>query len=249
MAPEHADNNIWVALLPLLLTACGGEPDDTAVRAYLLEHPEIVLDNPEVKQAISAAAEQRRRQAEESARRYVLANNRQIIRSPLTPTLGNASANISIIQFSDYQCAPCKQTYGELEIVKNSRDDIEVLYLELPVYGSNSELAARAAIAANVNGVFVDYHRSLMQSDAMLDVARIREAAIAAGMTDAQVENSFANPETIEYLAELRELAEKLDVNGTPTYLIGNELVRGGMTAAQFTAALNRQLPSEIRSR
>ena len=234
------NNNIWVALLPLLLTACGGEPDNTEVRAYLLEHPEIVLDNPEVEQAISAVAEQRRRQAEESTRRNVLAANRQLIRSPLTPTLGNADANISIIQFSDYQCAPCKQTYGELEIVKNSRDDIEVLYLELPVYGSNSELAARAAIAANANGVFVEYHRSLMQSDAMLNVASIRAAAIAAGMTDAQIENSFSDPETIEYLVQLRALAEKLNVSGTPTYLIGNEFVRGAMTAAQFTAALDR---------
>ena len=241
------ENKLMLVLF-FLLAACGsGQPDAAQVHAYLIAHPEFVLDNPDVGEAVKSAAEQRRRQAEETGRRKLLEVNSPLIRSVLTPTFGNSNAMVSIIQFSDYQCVPCKKTYVELDSVKNSRNDIEVLYLELPVYGSVSDLAARAAIAANINDVFPEYHHLLMLNDAGLDVARIREVAIAAGMTDWQVENSFNDPEIMHYLAQVRVFAEELDVNGTPTFLIGNQLVRGAVTAPQFNVFIDRNLSVKTR--
>ena len=116
------------------------------VREFLLGHPELILDDPEIANAIERARSNRTKKLAASYRRSVIEDQTDLLNSPLTPSSGETSAEVTIIEFYDYRCAPCIASHSGLEQVRSTDSNVRIVYAQLPTFGSHSIMAARAAM-------------------------------------------------------------------------------------------------------
>jgi protein-disulfide isomerase len=222
--------------------------DPELVREYLLMHPEIVLDDAEVSDAIHKAHLRRKQGRAAEERRSILKAYTDLLQSPLTPSSGGTDAGITVIEFYDYQCAPCRASYPELQQVRTTEPGVRYLYGQLPIYGSHSIMAARAAVAAHRQGLFKEFHHALMTTDSGLDMKVIFATAEKAGLDVEKLQADMRDPLVHQYLEEIRALAETLDITGTPSFIIGDAKLSGGVTAGDLRSELGRQRAQIKRS-
>lgn len=236
--------------LVLAVAACGSDDsgpsstdrlDPKLVREYLLMHPEIVLDDAEVSDAIHKARLRRGQDRVAQERRSVLKAYTDLLQSSLMPSSGGTGTGVTIIEFYDYQCAPCRASYPALEQVRSTEPNVRYLYGQLPIYGSHSIVAARAAVAAHRQGLFKAFHHALMTTDTPLDMTVIFALAEQAGLDLEKLQADMRDPLVHQYLEEVRALAEALDVTGTPSFIIGDAKLSGGVTAGDLKMELGRQ--------
>ena len=242
--------SVFTIAIVLTATACGEGDTDRAsieeatpkqVRQYLLEHPEFVLDDPEIGKAIGRVRSLRERERAALQRRSILEERAELLASPLTPFSGDADSLVTFIEFYDYQCSPCKANYPELQQVKATEANVRFVYGQLPIYGGHSIMAARAAIAAHRQGLFEPYHAALMTANTPLDMDSLYATAANVGLDLEKLRVDMRDPGVLRYLEEIRLLAESLDVTGTPVFIIGDAIRRGGTTAEELKAELRRQ--------
>ncbi|RPG14661.1 MAG: DsbA family protein [Proteobacteria bacterium TMED72] len=247
---DRIRRDLLLVMVALAFGACGGgDPQGIAkegvspgaVKEYLLKHPEIVLDDAEISTAIDRARVERREAISASLRRAVLEEAADVVSSPLTPTAGDPDSRVRLIEFYDYQCAPCKAGFAEFEEMQASEADVQVVYAQLPIFGSHSVMAARAVLAAQRQGLFEPYHEALMTVDSRLDMDLIYAKAVESGLDLEQLKLDMRDPVVLAYLEEVRALAEALEVTGTPAFVIGDAIVRGGATADDLRAELDLQ--------
>lgn len=252
--------SVFVLAVGLAITACSDTDRATdlsegitnkKVRQYLLEHPELVLDDPEIARAISSARSARQHQARALWRKSILVKNASLLDSALTPASGDVGSQVTIIEFYDYQCMPCKASYPELKQIKKTEKDVRIIYAQLPVFGSYSTLAARGAIGAHRQGLFQDYHDALMTANVRLDAGSIFTMAADIGLDIEKLQADMRDPQVIHYLEQMRILADELDVTGTPAFVVGDSILRGGTGVKELKLELNRQrtqshLPSGV---
>ncbi len=242
--------NLPALAVGLVAAACGHSgpvPNSTEantadwVRDYRLEHPEIVLDDRAVSDAIQRARLDREQERASALRRSVLETRAQLLTSPLTPSSGELGAMVTLIEFYDYQCAPCKASYPELEQVRATDASVRIVYGQLPIYGSHSIMAARAAIAAHRQDRFDAFHDALMTTNAYLDMDAIYAMAAEVGLDVEKLRIDMRDPLVLQYLEEFRLLAEALGVTGTPAFIVGDAVLRGAVVAEQLTGEIARQ--------
>lgn len=247
---RKAAHTVFVLAFGVAITACS-EGHRTAtlnegitsekVRQYLLEHPELVLDDPEIARAIDSARSTRQQEAGALWRKSLLAEKASLLNSTLTPASGDAASQVTLIEFYDYQCIPCKASYPELEQMRETEADVRIIYAQLPVFGSYSILAARAAIGAHRQGLFQAYHDALMTADIRLDTDSIFAMAAEIGLDTEKLQADMRDPQVIDYLEQMRLLADELDVTGTPAFIVGDAILRGGTTVKELKVELDRQ--------
>jgi protein-disulfide isomerase len=209
----------------LFLTICSaqshadqGTPSNFGeiIRQYLMEHPEVISE-------AQAKLQQRTQEAQEKAQREAIEKMPNLTSSPV---LGKSDA-VVVTWFFDYRCGYCKQVEPAMEdLLKQS--NVKVVFKELAILGDQSVLAAKAALAANKQGKFSEMHEWLY-GNADSDLKSMLAFAESAGMSKSQLEKDMNDQATNTELAEVRDLAQKLGINGTPAFVIGNKLIPGAV--------------------
>lgn len=208
------------------------EAIEKIVRQYILENPEIIAE------AIENLRE-RERLAQEQAQRHALQMSRaQLYDNPLTPEYGNPKGDAVVVEFFDYQCGYCKRVFPTFMNVIESDKNIRVIWKELPILGPVSRFAARAAMAADRQDKYFEYHVALMQMRGRLTEKRVMETAKSVGLDMKRLIQDMGAPEIDRYLDETLQLAEALGINGTPAFLIGDRVVPGAVDEDQLRAII-----------
>jgi len=196
---------------------------DERVRAYLLEHPEIILEALEV-------LEQRRQTAEAKADEALVAELRQpLFDDGFSPVFGNPDGDVTIVEFADYRCGYCKAAHPIVSELLESDGNIRLVYKEFPILGQESMLASRVAMAAlaiDADG-FARLHDSLLDLKGGLDEATLFRLASEAGFEEAALRRGAEGPEIAERIRANYALAQALKIEGTPAFVIGDRIVRG----------------------
>ena len=149
---------------------------------------------------------------------------------PDTPVGGNPHGDVSLVEFFDYRCPYCKQVEPSLEALLTQDPHLRFVYKEFPVLGPVSKTAARAALAARKQGKYAALHRALMALKGQIDDSVIFQTASGAGLDVAQLKRDMAAPEIDSDLKANFDLAEALDIRGTPGFVIGDEIVPGAVS-------------------
>ncbi|MDX3884936.1 MULTISPECIES: DsbA family protein [Sphingomonas] len=162
-----------------------------------------------------------------------------ILADPDAPRIGPAAPALTIVVFSDYDCPVCRQSYDAMREALAGRRDVRIMFKEWPVLGPNSERAARVALAADRQGIYAAFHERLMRRQGRIDDDLLRMAVEGAGGDWARIESDLAAnaPAIDRALARNATEAFALGLSGTPAYLIGPLLVRGGLNEAGFRQA------------
>jgi protein-disulfide isomerase len=194
------------------------------IRAYLLEHPELLL---EVIQKLEA---QQQAEMTESDQALIAANAAAILDDGFSHVAGNPEGGLTVVEFLDYQCGYCRRAHPEIAELVASDGDIRLIVKEMPILGPGSELAARAAVAtliAEGPEAYDALHDRLMRLEGQVDDARLDALLAELGHDPAAIRDGMDDPEVDRRLAETRALAERLAISGTPTFVVGDRMLRG----------------------
>ena len=195
------------------------------IKEYLIAHPEVV-------QEVLAAVDKHQKDAEAQQQRATIrANNATLFNSPHQVVLGNPHGKIEMVEFFDYNCGFCKHALPDMVKLLDTNHDIKFVLKEFPVLGEGSVEAARVAVAARMQdpSKYMQFHQKLLGGRGAADKARALAVAKEVGFDMARIERDMASPEVNTTIAEDMKLADALGVNGTPSYVVGDELVVGAV--------------------
>jgi protein-disulfide isomerase len=197
------------------------------IREYLVQHPEVL-------QEAMAELEKRQVAAEAEKTKAAVKNNAQtLFDSSRQVVVGNAQGDVTLVEFFDYNCGYCKRALTDLTDLMKDDSKLRVVLKEFPVLGPGSQEAAQVAIAARMQDKsgkkYFDFHQRLLSGRGQADRARALAAAKEAGFDMAKLEREMASPEVKATIEENMKLAEQLGLNGTPSYVVGSDVVVGAV--------------------
>jgi protein-disulfide isomerase len=200
---------------------------ETIVKNYLVTHPEVLEE---------AMAELNKRQAAAEAEKHeasIAQNSEVIFNSPRNVTLGNKSGDVTFVEFFDYNCGYCKRAMTDMLDLMKGDPKLKVVLKEFPVLSEGSVEAAKVAVAVRMQdpggAKYLDFHQKLLGGRGPADKARALAAAKEAGLDVGRVEKDMASPEARATIEENFKLAESMGMNGTPSYVIGKQIVVGAI--------------------
>jgi protein-disulfide isomerase len=200
---------------------------DALIRQYILDHPEVVIESLQAHQARQQAAEQQESLATLATLKDEIEND------PAAPVAGNTRGDVTIVEFFDYRCGYCKRVLPSIRELIGTDGNIRYVFKEFPVLGPDSVTAARAALAVwNLQpDKYFPFHTALLQSRGSLTEKRILQIAEQVGLDSAQVRKGMADPKVEETLQRNFALGRRINVNGTPAFIIGGQLVPGAIAS------------------
>jgi protein-disulfide isomerase len=211
------------------------------VKNYLLQHPEVMQD-------VMAELEKHQKAAEAEKNRAAVAdNNATIFSSPHQVVLGNPQGNVTMVEFFDYNCGYCKHALTDMLTLLKTDPNLKFVLKEFPVLGEGSVEAAHVAVAARMQDVtgkkYIEFHQKLLGGRGPADKARALAAAKEVGFDMARIEKDMASDEVKKTIDENLKLADLIGVNGTPSYVVGDEVVVGavGLDALKEKIAAERK--------
>ena len=199
---------------------------------YLLANPQVLIEsvqNLQVKEDES--------QKEEVA--AVLRDRRsEIFSSPTSPTIGNTAGDVTVVEFFDYNCPYCHQAAPILANAVKVDNMLKVVLKEFPILSSGSKFAARAALASQKQGKYEDFHNAMMGYEGRLEEGPILEIAKSVAIDTEQLMRDMEDPSITAEIDRNLALAEALEINGTPSFIIGEQIVPGVIDLATLQRAI-----------
>ncbi len=200
---------------------------ETIVHDYLLAHPEVLQE---------AMAELEKRQTAAEAEKHKVAvkeHAQALYSSPRQVTLGNPNGNVTFVEFFDYNCGYCKRAMDDMLTLLKDDSQLKVVLKEFPVLGPGSVEAAQVAVAVRMQDKtgkkYLEFHTRLLGGRGQADKARALAVAKEIGLDMNRLEKDLAGPEVKATLQEDFKLADALGLNGTPSYVIGSDVVVGAI--------------------
>ena len=221
-------------------TANAAEFNDSQRKEMEAIIKDYLLANPELLREMSQLLEQKEKLAENERRKAALVSNaEQIFRDETDFVAGNPNGKVTMVEFFDYNCGWCKKGFPEVLSMIESDKDLRFVLKEFPIFGEDSEYAARAAIAAIKQGKYWDLHMAMFKHEGKIAKDSVDEIAAGLGLNMDQLKKDMEDPATAEILVRNRNLAESLAINGTPAFIIDDRLVPGYLPKAELASAVN----------
>tara|TARA_R100001369_G_scaffold50588_2_gene77311 strand:+ start:6672 stop:7385 length:714 start_codon:yes stop_codon:yes gene_type:complete len=194
------------------------------------ENPQIIMEAVQILEAEQAAA-QSQAQAE------VLNNERRLLdRDSNAPVLGNPDGDVTVVEFFDYNCPYCKRAMAEVQGLLDGDDNVRLVYREWPILGDGSVFAAKAALASREQGKYEEFHWALMGMQGRAEEASVMRIAEEVGLDVERLREDMVAPEIQEHIATSMRLTQALGFSGTPSFVIGDNLVPGFVEVDQLRA-------------
>ncbi|MFW5642100.1 MAG: DsbA family protein [Roseicyclus sp.] len=206
------------------LSASEREAFRAEVRAYLLENPEVLME------AIAILEERENAAQAERDRTSVAANEDALFRSAFDWVGGNPDGDIVLVEFMDYRCGFCRRAHPEVEDLIALDGNIRYVVKEFPVLGEQSVLASRFAIAtrlAHGDAAYGEMNDALMMMRGDVTPEALNAVARDLGLDPAPILAAMDDPLVGQTITYNRELATRLQISGTPSFVFGDRLVRG----------------------
>jgi protein-disulfide isomerase len=224
--------SIGVALAALGLAACqptqdNGASFDAKVKAYLMAHPDDLRAALQNMQARDDAAQAKEEQAADTRAKTALPALRAALERDPRDFVANPGGKVTVTEFYDYRCPHCINIAPQVVGLIRSHPDVRFVFKEMPIFGSTSDHAARAALAAKAQGKdYVGLYEAFMSARPLTD-AEIDRLAAAKGVDVAAMNAPAAVARDQAQLDDVARLAARLAVDGTPGFIVGDTIVRG----------------------
>jgi protein-disulfide isomerase len=194
------------------------------IESYLMSDPKIL-------QRMSVALDTTLQAEERSASTTAIAAMRdQIFNDPKQAVLGNPEGDVTLVEFFDYNCGYCRAAMPDMAQLLAEDPKLRVVLKEFPILSNESIDAAR--VSALVNDADVDYwafHEALFTSRGQVDKKVALDAAAALGLSPVSLELDMGTEAVSQLIQTSYEIAKELNITGTPTYIIGNEIIPGAI--------------------
>ena len=214
------------------------ELTDNKIREFILNNPEIILESL--------------KRYEEKMNAATKSSEQEIIRNELRRSEenrndfvgGNPTGPITLIEFVDYRCGYCRKAHKEVQELLNKNKEIKFIVKEFPILGEQSLLAAKAGIAIlNHQGgkLYEKFSKKIIDYDGVITIQSISKIVETAGGDSEDFQNKMESEHVYEVLNSNFQLAKKLKITGTPTFIIGTEIIRGYKDFNTLQEIINRK--------
>jgi protein-disulfide isomerase len=209
-------------------------PQSTAALDQSTLNPMIedyLLNNPRILQKVSAALDAELTAERTAATKTALAELKPAIYEGEDHiVLGNPNGDVTLVEMFDYNCGYCRQALPDLATLLDTDKNLKVILKEFPILSQGSVDAAR--IAVQVADSDVDYwafHQALFTSRGQVDKAAALKAASDLGLNPITLEMGMNSPKVVAVVEQSYRIADKLKITGTPTFIIGDEVIPGAI--------------------
>jgi protein-disulfide isomerase len=200
------------------------------VHDYLLREPEVLAEALRLlQQRQSSAAAQKAKQA-------IRDHQQALLSDQSSPVEGNAQGKVTIVEFFDYRCVHCRRVASTIDQLVRSNASVRVVYKNFPVLGEPSVLAARAAVAAQQQGGWPKLHRAMLAYEGDFTTETLLKLGTSVGLDSGKLKTDMMSPATDKALQANLTLAAALGVDVTPTFVIGERVIKGALSAEAFQA-------------
>ena len=194
------------------------------VRAYLLENPQVIME------AVNLLEEQQAVAQEQADLTMVSDNADAIFDDGYSFVGGNPDGDITLVEFLDYKCGYCKRAHGEVAKLLETDGNIRLIVKEFPILGEQSLMASRFAISTLIAEGPEAYHTlndALMTMNGDLSVEVLSRLANMLGFDADKIVAGMDSDEVTQRIVDTRALAQRLQITGTPTFVMHDEMLRG----------------------
>jgi protein-disulfide isomerase len=241
------------AAIALTLAASGLAPAPANAQAPAFTEPQrralndmikdYILKNPEVIQEAMIELERRQKESERQARLKITQDKSgPLFSSPTSSVFGNANGDVVIVEFFDYNCGFCKRALGDLQKMVNEDKNVKVVVKDFPVLGQGSVEAATVAIAAkqqlSPDKVWA-FHQRLLSVRGQVGRQQAMDAAKDVGADMARLQRDLDSPVVRAAIEENIQIADQLGLTGTPSYVVGEEIVVGAVGFAELKSRVD----------
>ena len=214
-------------------------PEETAEAASTTDRTEIegivrnyLINNPEVMLEVQTALNDKQEAAQKEAAVKVIGENReQIFNSSADAVFGNPNGDVTIVEFFDYNCGYCKKALPDMDALLSSDPNLRFVMKEFPILGADSTRAhiVARAFKAVMPEKYLEFHRDLLGGEGRATEASAMAIAVKLGASEAQIREKMNSPEITKNFKDTYALANSLSITGTPSYVVGSEVVPGAL--------------------
>lgn len=226
-APVRADE----ALTPAQKAAV-----EKVIHDYFMAHPEFMIE------VLHEAEAKLKAEKADDAKQAIAAKRDELLHDASAPVGGNPKGDVTIVEFFDYRCPYCKEVEPSLEALIRQDPKLRIVYKEFPVLGPASVFATRMALAAREQGKYAAFHAAMMATKGEIDDGVVLKVAKSVGVDLEQAKAAMNAPAIDALIKRNYALADALDIQGTPAFIIGNTLVPGATDIDKL-----RQLVADAR--
>ncbi len=202
------------------LTAAQKTAVQEVVRQYILDNPSVIIE------AVNNYKEQESQRAEADAKK-ALGDYKSFFNDASLPSTGNPKGDLVIVEFFDYVCGYCKKAFPEVAKLVAEDKNVKVVFIEMPILSEQSDLASRWALAAHKQDKYFPFHKKLMEHGGQKSEAILSGFAKDVGLDVEKLKKDAASEEITAAIKKNHDVAAALGIQGTPGFIVGEEIVRG----------------------
>jgi protein-disulfide isomerase len=199
----------------------------TSVEKVIAEKPEIIVEafkNYQIKMEQEAA---------KKAQENIGKNIERLENNPASPVLGNPEGTVKVVEFFDYNCGYCRRAGKDVEALIANNPEVKVIFKEVNFVAPSSKYAAKASLAANMQGIYNNFHNSLLASEGALTEAKIDELAVKAGADLEKLKTDMESDEVKKAIQDNLNLSQELQIRGVPSFIVNGVVFNGPSNALQ----------------
>ncbi|MBO9435373.1 thioredoxin domain-containing protein [Ruegeria sp. R13_0] len=201
------------------------------VREYLLENPEVIIEAITILEQRNAASQ------EQADRDLVASNADELFNDGYSWVGGNPEGDITLVEFMDYRCGYCRRAVPEVASLLAEDGNIRLVIKEFPILGDASVLSSRFAVATkHVAGddAYKQVHDALLEFSGEPSEVTLRRISDGLGLDSDAIIAAMDSNQVTEEITRTRELAQRMQITGTPSFVLGTEMLRGFLPADQM---------------
>lgn len=191
------------------------------VKEYFIKNPEAFL---EIQNAVEANMEKLQAEKLKSALKD---NAKDIYKRANAPIAGNPNGDVTVVEFFDYNCGYCKKAYVDIAKLIEKDSKVRLVLKELPILSKGSEEASKVALAAKMQGKYWEAHRAMLNVRGELNEQTSLKAVEKIGLDLAKLKKDMDSAEVKGEILFVRDLAQKMGIQGTPHFLVGDKVIPG----------------------
>jgi protein-disulfide isomerase len=188
---------------------------EQVVHDYLINHPEVLV---EASKALQTKQQNEMEKLQKQAVTTIRENAKTVFFNSQDPVAGNPKGTITLVEFFDYQCSHCRDMAPTLAKALADNKQLRVIFKEFPIFGAESELAAKAALAAAKQDKFLSMHEALMKATDFSQ-ANILRIADEIGLDPAKFKADWDSATVNKVLEDNKALAKQLKIYFTPVLI------------------------------
>jgi protein-disulfide isomerase len=163
----------------------------------------------------------------DASQKAAVARQKDLLSDPASPVIGNPNGNVTIVEFTDYQCPYCKAAEPRLQALLKEDPNVRLVVKEFPILTKESVTASRAALASVRQGKYTAFHQAMMEHKGQITVENVFEYAKKVGLNVDQLKKDMNAPEIADQIIENLKLARAMKISVVPGLVVDTKVLSG----------------------